>query len=117
MTSGSCHARANPMRQEVTMIVADLMRRKVRAIGVTDTLADAVAAMLEAEVSALPVLNERGKPVGVATDREILAAILRGVARENGGRSPDMVLVVEFMAPWPRTVEPDSAVNDAARMM
>jgi len=99
------------------MVVADLMRKNVRTIDVSDTLADAVAAMLDAEVSALPVLNEYGQPVAIVTNREILAATLGGAAREGGPRSPDMIPVLESMAPWPPTVEPDTAVNDAARMM
>lgn len=99
------------------MVVADLMRKNVRTIDVSDTLADAVAAMLDAEVSALPVVNEYGKPVAIVTNREILAATLGGAAREGGPRGPDMIPVLDFMAPWPSTVEPDAAVNDAARMM
>ena len=99
------------------MLVVDLMRRNVRAIGASDTLADAVAAMVETEVSALPVLDERGKPVGLVTNREILAATLGGAARDGRSRSPDMVPVVEFMGLWPHTVEPDTPVSDAARML
>jgi acetoin utilization protein AcuB len=99
------------------MLVVDLMRRNVTSIGASDTLADAVAAMVETEVSALPVLDERGKPVGLVTNREILTATLGGAARDGRSRSPDMVPVVEFMGPWPHTVEPDTSVDDAARMM
>lgn len=99
------------------MLVSELMRRNVRTIGVSNTLSDALAAMLGAEVSALPVLNEHGKPVGVVTNREILAATLGDAAREGGPRSPDMMPIVEFMAPWPPAVEPSTAVNHAARMM
>jgi CBS domain-containing protein len=73
--------------------------------------------MLDAEVAALPVLDEWGKPVAVVTNREIFAATLGGVAREGAPRSPDMIPVVEFMAPWPPTIERDTAVNEAARMM
>ena len=99
------------------MLVVDLMRRNVTSIGASDTLADAVAAMVETEVSALPVLDERGKPVGLVTNREILTATLGGAARDGRSRSPDMVPVVEFMGLWPHTVEPDTSVDDAARMM
>jgi CBS domain-containing protein len=99
------------------MLVAELMRKNVRTIGVSRTLADAVAGMLDNEVSALPVLNRYGKPLGVVTNREILGATLRGAAGEGRPRSPDMIPIVEFMAPWPPAVEPDTAVNDAARMM
>jgi acetoin utilization protein AcuB len=99
------------------MLVADLMRRNVRTVAASDTLADAVAALTDAEVSALPVLDERGKPVGLVTNREILGATLGGAERDGRSRSPDMISVVEFMGLWPHTVEPDTPVNDAARLM
>ena len=51
------------------MVVAELMRTDVRAIGARGTLAEAVAAMLNTQVSALPVLDEEGRPVGVVTNR------------------------------------------------
>ena len=99
------------------MVVADLMRGNIRTLEVNATLADAVAGMLEAEVSALPVLDRQGKPVAVVTNREILAATLGGDAHEAGRRSPDIIPVREFMAPWPASVEPDTALSDAARLM
>ena len=99
------------------MLVAELMRKNVRTIGVSKTLADAVAAMLDNEVSALPVLNRYGKPLGVVTNREILAATFGGAAGEGRSRSPDMIPIVEFMAPWPPAVEPNTAVSNAARLM
>lgn len=99
------------------MVVEEMMRRNVKAVKLSDTLADVVAAMLDAEVSALPVLDEREKPVGVVTNREILSASLGGGEPKSGSRSPDMIPIAEFMAPWPPTVEPDRPVTDAARMM
>ena len=69
------------------MVVADLMQKKVRTIDLSDTLADAVAAMLDAELSALPVLDEYGKPVAIVTNREILAATLGGSARGGSLRN------------------------------
>jgi CBS domain-containing protein len=39
-------------------------------------MVDAIAAMLDAQVSALPVLDTHGKPVGVVTRSEILRASL-----------------------------------------
>jgi CBS domain-containing protein len=69
--------------------------------------------MLDAQVSALPVLDTHGKPVGVVTSREILRASLHG----GGPRGPDLIPIEEFMAPWPPAVGRDTAVDEAARMM
>ena len=98
------------------MVVAELMRTDVRAIGARGTLAEAVAAMLNTQVSALPVLDEEGRPVGVVTNREILAATL-GNGAHDAVRSPDLIPVEEFMAPWPAVAHPQMEVDDAARMM
>lgn len=99
------------------MLVADLMRKNVVAVNVNDTLANAIAAMLNAQVSALPVLDKSGKPVAVVTNREILTATLGGGATGHGLRGPDLVPVEEFMGPWPPEVNPDTSVDEAARMM
>jgi CBS domain-containing protein len=99
------------------MTVAELMRTKVRTIGAHATLADAIAAMLNAEVSALPVLDGGGKPVGIVTNRDILSATLQHADGEGERRGPDLMPVVDFMSPWPSAVQPDTPVDAAARQM
>ena len=105
------------MVEEDEMVVAELMRKNVSTMNVRGTLADAIEAMLGADVSALPVIDAHGKPVGIVTNREILAATLEREPREGGVRSPNLSPVAEFMAAWPPAVEPETALIDAARMM
>jgi CBS domain-containing membrane protein len=99
------------------MKVAELMRTALKTISADTTIADAIAALTEAEVSALPVLDRYGRAVGVLSTREILKA-------EHGLRSSrardrlfEDTLVLEIMAPWPVTVAPELDVRDAAREM
>jgi CBS domain-containing protein len=99
------------------MKVAELMRTKLKTISADATVADAIAALTEAGVSALPVLDRYGRAVGVLSTREILKA-------EHGLRSSrardrlfDDTLVLEIMASWPVTVAPETDVRDAAREM
>lgn len=99
------------------MKVAELMRTDLKTISAEATVADAVAALFAAQVSALPVLDRFGRAVGVLSTREILKA-------ESGLQSPrardrlfEETLVLEIMAPWPVTISPDADLRDAAREM
>ena len=56
------------------MRVAELMQTPLKTISDDATVADAVAALAEAQVSALPVLDRYGRAVGVLSTREILRA-------------------------------------------
>jgi CBS domain-containing protein len=99
------------------MKVAELMKTEVKTIASDAVLADAIAVMLDAEVSALPVLDREGKPVGVVTHRDILAASLGREGHGDGLGGPGLIEVSEVMSPWPPWVDPDTSVSDAAKMM
>lgn len=99
------------------MKVAELMQTNLRTISTDATIADAVAAFAEAQVSALPVIDRLGRAVGVVSTREILKAESTcdsPVAREQ---LFERTRVLEIMAPWPTTVDPDSDVRQAAQEM
>jgi len=90
------------------MKVAELMQTNLKTISADSTIADAVVDLTEAQVSALPVLDRYGRAVGVVSTREILKA--------ETERFED-TCVLEIMAPWPVTIEPDVDVRQAAREM
>lgn len=99
------------------MKVAELMSTELKTISADATIADAVVALTDAGVSALPVVDRFGRAVGVLSTREILQA-------ESGCETPrqrdqlfDRTLVLEVMSPWPVTVDPDTDVSEAAREM
>jgi CBS domain-containing protein len=91
------------------MKVAELMQTSLKTISTDDTLADAVIAFVESKVSALPVVDRHGRAVGVLSTREVLKA-------ESKRRSDD-TRVLEIMAPWPTTIDPDFDVRQAAQEM
>jgi CBS domain-containing protein len=99
------------------MRVAELMRTNLKTIAAEATVADAVAALAEAQVSALPVLDRHGCPVGVLSARDILQAESGRPGPRERDRLFDETMVLEIMAPWPVTIPPDSDVRDAAREM
>lgn len=99
------------------MYVADVMRTDLKTISAEATVADAVAALALARVSAMPVLDRHGRAVGICTTRDILLAESRcenPVARE---RLFESSLVLEIMTSWPDTIAPDTDLRAAARKM
>jgi CBS domain-containing protein len=99
------------------MRVAELMQPNLKTIGADATVADAVAALAEERVSALPVLDRYGRAVGVLSTREILKAEHAMKSPRARDRLFDDTLVLQIMAPWPVTLAPDADVRDAAREM
>ena len=91
------------------MKVAELMQTNLKTVSVESTLADAIADLAGAQISALPVIDRFGRAVGVLSTREVLKAESDRVAAETA--------VLEIMAPWPTTIEPDLDVRQAAQEM
>jgi len=91
------------------MKIAELMQANLKTISADSTLADAMVDLTEAQVSALPVVDRFGRAVGVLSTREVLRAESDEVVRETK--------VLELMAPWPTTIEPDLDVRQAAQEM
>ena len=99
------------------MNVAELMETNLKTISADATVADAVDALAEAQVSALPVLDRYGRAVGIVTTRDVLRA-------ESTCETPDVrellfekTCVLEVMTPWPATIDPDVEVRQAAQEM
>jgi CBS domain-containing protein len=103
--------------KEETMKVAELMNTDVKTIASRALLADAIAVMLDAEVSALPVLDRDQRPIGIVTHRDILVASLGRNGHAGSPTEPGLIEVTEAMSPWPPTVDPETSVSDAAKMM
>jgi CBS domain-containing membrane protein len=91
------------------MKVAELMQTSLKTISADSTLADAIADLAAAQVSALPVVDRLGRAVGVLSTREVLKAESERVAEGTP--------VLEIMAPWPTTIDPDLDVRQAAQEM
>jgi CBS domain-containing protein len=99
------------------MKVAELMKTDVKTIASDAVLADAIVLMLDADVSALPVLNWEQRPIGVVTQRDILVASLERDEQGDELRGPDRIAVTDAMSAWPPWVDPETSVSDAAKMM
>lgn len=99
------------------MKVAELMQTSLKTIGTEASVADAVDALTEAQVSSLPVLDRYGRAVGVVSTTDVLRAESLCDTPELRERLFVSTPVLEIMTAWPGTIEPDAAVRDAAREM
>lgn len=99
------------------MIVAEIMRTALKTISAEATVGDAVAALAEARVSAMPVLDRHGRAVGICSTRDVLQAESRCRDATARDRLFESTLVLEIMTPWPATAKPREDVRDAARRM
>lgn len=99
------------------MKVAELMQTSLKTISTEATIADAVVAFAEAQVSALPVIDRLGRAVGVVSTREILRAESACDSPAARDRLFERTRVLEVMTPWPTTIDPDLDVRQAAQEM
>ena len=89
----------------------EIMKTDVEACRVDDTVATAARKMKERGIGFLPVCNERGLPMGVLTDRDI---VLRVVAE---GLDPNLRTVVDVMTLEIISVKEDDDVAVAQHAM
>jgi CBS domain-containing protein len=89
--------------------VKDIMTKDVVTIGADKTVYDAAALMAEKSLGCLPILVN-GYPVGIITERDIVRRI---VAK----RASFDTKLVEAMTKSLITVEPETSLKEAARVM
>jgi CBS domain-containing protein len=90
--------------------VADLMVRNVLTVDPSDSIGEAAEKMNEANVGAVVVVEDMARIVGIVTERDLLRAVASR-ARAAEAR------VRHWMTPDPVTIEPETTVEDAARIM
>lgn len=98
------------------MKVADIMRSDVKTVDLDATVGDAIGALADIHVSALPVTDTRGLVVGVLSTTDILGALSETTEpdmREQLFEQP----VRDLMTPRSRVIAPDADVLEAAREM
>lgn len=99
------------------MKVAELMQTSLKTISTEATIQEAVDALAQAQVSALPVLDRYDRAVGILSTRDVLKAESGCATPAERERLFEETAVLEVMAPWPVTIGPDADVRDAAREM
>jgi menaquinone-dependent protoporphyrinogen oxidase len=106
-----------PPPPEASMRVADLMHTDLKAITPDATVGDAVVSLADGHVSALPVVDARGRLLGVLSTTDILTAIAEAEGAEGRSRLFGDTLVRDLMTATPLTVNPEETITEAARHM
>ena len=99
------------------MLVAELMQTEVRALQPEATVADAIVALADAHVGGLPVVDGRGRLLGVLSSTDVLEAEAEAPDAQSRTAVVDETLVSELMTPRPITIAPETSVQEAARQM
>lgn len=99
------------------MHVADLMHTDLKTITPDATVGDAVEALTDDHVSALPVVDARGRLLGVLSTTDILTAIAEAEGAEGRSRLFGDTLVRDLMTATPLTVDLEETITEAARHM
>ena len=93
------------------MKVKEVMTPNVKAIWLTESLADAAELMWENDCGVLPIIKDGRKVIGVITDRDICMA----VAMRD--RNPSSVSVEEVMSGQVYSVNPNDDIDLALEAM
>ena len=99
------------------MRVADIMKTEL-VTALPDTLiCELIATLADSHISAVPVVDEHGRMLGVVSSTDVLLA--EAEAREDPARSLMMesTVVRDIMTPMVRTIVPEATLKDAALRM
>jgi CBS domain-containing protein len=90
--------------------VDEVMNRSVLTVDPTASIGEAAEKMMEAGVGAVVVMEDMVRIVGIVTERDLMRAVAQR-ARAAEAR------VRQWMTESVVTIEPDTTVQDAAKMM
>ena len=90
--------------------VAEVMERNVLTVDPSDTIGEAAEKMTKSDVGAVVVVEHMARIVGIVTERDLLRAVAER-ARAAEAR------VRQWMTPDVMTIEPETTVEEAAKIM
>jgi CBS domain-containing protein len=99
------------------MEVRDLMVRDLKVLAPDVSVAEAVVRLADARVHGLPVIDHRGRLVGVLSSSDIVEVTAEGATGGSADGMLEETLVRDVMTSPPRTIRPDADVREAARHM
>jgi CBS domain-containing protein len=90
--------------------VSEVMNTSVVTVDPTSSIGEAAEKMIEAGVGAVVVMEDMARIVGIVTERDLLRAVAQR-ARAAEAR------VRQWMTEGVITIEPETEIKDAAKMM
>lgn len=99
------------------MRVAELMKTDLASIRVDASISDAIMALVDAHVLALPALDQHGAFVGVLSTSDVLESLAE--KGRGGSAEPwlEEIQVRDLMTVRPQIVAPEDEVRKAAQEM
>jgi CBS domain-containing protein len=92
------------------LLVRDVMTRGVKTIRPEDTVLEAVSKMNKFHIGSIVVTNN-GRPMGIITERDILVKVVEPCM------DPASIRAKDVMSKPVITIEPNAAVEEAAKIM
>ena len=90
--------------------IAEVMNKSVLTVDPTSSIGEAAEKMIEAGVGAVVVMEDMVRIVGIVTERDLMRAVAQR-ARAAEAR------VRQWMTESVVTIEPETEIKDAAKMM
>jgi CBS domain-containing protein len=99
------------------MRVVDIMQTAVRTVTSDTPVSEVVVSLADAKVSGLPVVDTRGKVVGVVSATDLIAAQAETRSTQERQILLEQTSVRDLMTPRPLMIESTAEVQEAARHM
>jgi CBS domain-containing protein len=99
------------------MKVADIMQTPVRTVTSDTPVSEVMVTLTDAQVSGLPVLDSRGRVVGVVSSTDLIAAQAETRSTQERRILLEQTSVRDLMTPRPLMIESTAEVQEAARHM
>ncbi len=96
------------------LTINQIMTTELRTLPETASLEDAIRLMAEAHIRHIPIVNTKGKLVGLVTHRDVLAATDSSLRAPNERQSPASIPVSKIMTRDVATVDEHSSLRSAA---
>ena len=99
------------------MKVSELMQTHVRTVSPDALVSEVVMSLADGHVSALPVVDNGGRVLGVVSSSDVLTAEAEATDEKAREELIQETEVQEIMTTPARTIVPDADVREAARQM
>lgn len=99
------------------MRVVDIMQTAVRTVTGDTPISEVVISLADAQVSGLPVVDARGRVIGVVSSTDVIAAQAETQSAQQRHILLEQTPVRELMTPKPLMIEATAELKEAARHM
>jgi CBS domain-containing protein len=92
-------------------LVSEIMATDIKTMYEKDNVQKAIDMMAQYSISGLPVVNDKGYPLGIITEGDIIKKVL------HKNRNAKKVAAKEIMTPHLFTIKPDQNIGETAELM